>query len=96
VRDGGLLDTPDRRGDEYRYYSSFGSGRNHDSHDYHPYRRSDMGYFLDEFKKEKPPTFDGDVNNMEDPKAWIIGMKKLFELHEYIDNMKAMISIFIL
>lgn len=30
----------------------------------------------------------------EDEKAWILGMKKLFELHEYVDNMKAIIVIF--
>ncbi len=49
---------------------------------------------LNEFKKSKPPTFDGDVKKMEDAKAWILEMNKLFELHEYIDNMKAQIAIF--
>jgi len=43
------------------YYSSSGSNRHHDCHHYHPYSKSDMGYFPDEFKKENPPTFDGEM-----------------------------------
>ncbi len=65
IRDGRLLDTLDRRGDGHGYYSSYGYDINHDRHCYHPYRRSDRGYFPDEFKKEKPPTFDGDVKKPE-------------------------------
>ena len=61
VKDGKLLDTSDRRGDRHRYYSSSGSNKHRDRHRHHPYRRSDRGYFLDEFKKEKPPTFDGEM-----------------------------------
>ena len=76
------------------YYYSSGYDKNHDHHCYHPYRRSDRGQLLDEFKKAKPPTFDGDVKKSEDAKAWILGMNKLFELHEYTDNVKAKISIF--
>ena len=58
VRDARLLDTSNRIGDGHKFYSSYGSNRHYDLHCYHPYRRSDRGYFLDEFKKEKPPTFD--------------------------------------
>jgi len=39
--------------------------------------RNDMGYLLDEFKKVKPPTFDGDMKKLEDAEAWILGMNKL-------------------
>lgn len=38
VRYGMLLDTPDRRSDEYRYHSSSGLDRHHDRHQYHPYK----------------------------------------------------------
>lgn len=31
---------------------------------------------------------------MEDAEAWILGMNKFFELHEYANNMKALIAIF--
>jgi len=61
MRDGRLLDTPNRRGDGHRYYSNYSSDRNYDHNHYHPYKRSDRGYLSDEFKKEKPPTFDGEM-----------------------------------
>eukprot|EP00253_Pinus_taeda_P005050 PITA_05050 len=57
-------------------------------------QRNDKGYLPDEFKKAKTPTFDGDVKKSEDAEAWILGMNKFFEMHEYIDNMKARIRIF--
>jgi len=94
VRDGRLLDTPDRRGDASMYYYSSGFDKHHDRHRYHPYRKRDRGYFPYEFKKEKPPTFDGYLKKTEDAETWIIGMKKFFELHNYIDNMKARVAIF--
>jgi len=94
VRDGRLMDTPDRKRNEYNYYSSFGSNRHHHHHHHHRYRRNDKGYFPGEFKKLKPPTFDGDLKKMEAAEASILGMNKLFELHEYIDNMKARVAIF--
>lgn len=82
------------RGDEYRYYSSFGYDRHHDHHRYHPYRRIDRGYLLDELKKAKLHIFDRDVKEPEDAEAWILAMNKFFELYEYRDNMKARIVIF--
>jgi len=83
IQDGRLLDILDRRGDGHKFYYNYGSDRHYDRHRYHPYRRSDMGYFPYEFKKSKPPTFDGDLKKLEDAKAWLLGMKKFFELHEY-------------
>lgn len=61
VRDGRLLDTLVMRGGAHSYYSSFGFDRRDDHHHYHPYRRNGRGYLVDEFKREKPHTFDGDV-----------------------------------
>jgi len=94
TRDGMLLDTPDKIGDGYTYYSSSNFDRHHDRHHYHPFKRSNKGYFPDGFKKEKAPTFDGDVNKPEDVEVWILGMKNFFELYEYTDNMKERIIIF--
>lgn len=53
-----------------------------------------MGYFLDEFKKEKTPTFDGEIKKSWDVEAWFLGMNKLFNLHDYLANMKSRIVIF--
>jgi len=61
IKYGRALDTLDRRGDGHRYYYSSSSDEHDDRHHYHPYKRSDRGYFPDEFKKAKPPTFDGEM-----------------------------------
>ena len=91
---GRFLDTLYITGDEYRYYTSSGSDIHHDHHHYHPYKRNDKGYFSDEFKKANPPTFAGDLDKLKYAKAWLLGLKKLFEMHDYIENMKAKIAIF--
>ena len=52
-------------------------------------------YFLDEFKKSKPLSIDGDLKKSEDAKAWLLGMNKFFELHDYTENMMARIVILI-
>lgn len=62
IRDGKLLDIPDRRGDGHKNYYSYGSDMHHDHHRYHTYKRSDRGYLVDDFKKEKTPTLDGEMN----------------------------------
>jgi len=96
IIDGRFLDTPDKRGDRHSYYSIPGSDKYHDHHRYHPYRRSDKGYFPDEFKKAKPPTFDGEMKKSQDVEAWLLGMNKFFRLHDYSENMKAKIATFCL
>lgn len=48
------------------YYSVYSFDRDYDHPRYHPYRRTDRGYLSDEFKKMKPPNFDGELNNTED------------------------------
>ena len=53
-----------------------------------------MGYFLDDFKKENPPTFDGEMNKSQDVEAWLLGVRKFFGLHDYLENMKARIALF--
>lgn len=69
IRYGRFLDTPDRRGDGRKFYSSSSSNMYHGHHHYHPYKRSDKGYFPFEFKKYKPPTFYGDLKKSEDAEA---------------------------
>jgi len=72
----------DSRDDRHRYYSSFGSHRYHDHDNYHLYMRNDRRYLSDEFKKEKPPTFDGEMKKSQDAEAWLLGMRKLFRFHD--------------
>jgi len=42
---------------------------------------SDRGYDSDEFKKGKPPTFNGEMKKTQDAETWFLGMNKLFRLH---------------
>jgi len=88
------MDTLDKRASGYGFYFSSGSDRQHGHHRYHPHRRSERGYFPDEFKKAKPLTFNGELKKLEDTKTWFLGMKKFIELHDYIEKMKARIVIF--
>jgi hypothetical protein len=48
----------------------------------------------EEFKKAKPPTFDGEIKKGEEAEAWLLGLKKYFRVHDYSDNMKARVAIF--
>ena len=54
------MDTLNMRGGGYGFYSSSILERKHGHHHYHPYRKGEKTYFQYEFKKSKPPTFDGE------------------------------------
>jgi len=53
-----------------------------------------MGYFLDEFKKSKPPTFDGEMKRSEDEEAWLVGTKTFFRFNDYSEKKKDKIDTF--
>ena len=44
------------------------------------------------FKKENPPTFDGNMKKEEDAKSWLLGMGNFFKIHDYSKNMKGHID----
>jgi hypothetical protein len=48
----------------------------------------------EEFKKSKPPTFDGEFKKGEEEEVWLFGLKKYFRFHDYSNNLKAQITIF--
>ena len=48
----------------------------------------------DEFKKSKPPTFDGKIKIGQMAEAWLLGINKYFQVQDYSGNMKARVSIF--
>jgi hypothetical protein len=48
----------------------------------------------EEFKKSKPPTFDGEIKKWEEAKVWLLGLKKYFKFYDYFKNIKARITIF--
>ena len=92
VRGGKLLDTPYKRGNAYGFHSSYGFEGHHHHQFHHPYMRSGKVYFPKVFKKEKPPTFDGEMKKSEYVEAWWLGMKNFFRFHDYLENMKSKIA----
>ena len=48
----------------------------------------------EEFKKAKPPTFDGHIKKGEEAKVCVLDLKKYFIVQDYSNNLKAQIAIF--
>jgi hypothetical protein len=42
----------------------------------------------EEFKKAKPPTFDGEIKKGEEVEVWLLGLKKYLRVHDYSENLK--------
>ena len=47
-----------------------------------------------EFKKIKPPTFNGEVESGEEAEAWLSGMRKYFHIYNYSDRLKSRMAIY--
>ena len=45
-----------------------------------------------EFKKLRPPTFDGELE--EAIEAWLLNIKRYFHVYRYDDNLRACLAIF--
>jgi hypothetical protein len=43
---------------------------------------------------EKIPTFDGEIKKGEEAKAWLLGLRMSFPVHNYSENTKENIAIF--
>ena len=48
----------------------------------------------DEFKNSRLPTFNGEIKTGQEAEAWLLGMKKYFQVQDYSENMKARVAIF--
>jgi hypothetical protein len=57
-------------------------------------RKHSKSHDPEEFKKAKPPTFDGEIKKGEEAEVWLLGLKKYFRVHDYSENLKAQIAIF--
>jgi hypothetical protein len=47
-----------------------------------------------EFKNIKPATFDGESGIGEEAEAWLLGIKKYFQIYNYSSNMKVKMAIY--
>ena len=43
---------------------------------------------------ERPPTFNGEVDTGQEVEAWLLGMRKYFQVQDYSGNMKSRVAIF--
>ena len=47
-----------------------------------------------EFKKIKPPTFNGETEKGEEAESWLSGMNKYFQIYNYSNQLKARMAIY--
>ena len=69
------------------------SGSSSSSHE-NQRKRNYQNYSHDEFKKERPPTFNGEIKDGQEAEAYLLGMRKYFHVQDYSGNMKARVAIF--
>ena len=46
-------------------------------------KRCYKNHSCDEFKKERPPTFNGEIKNGQEAEASVLGMRKYFQVQDY-------------
>jgi hypothetical protein len=51
-------------------------------------RKHSKSHDPEEFKKSKPPSFDGEIKKGEEVEVWLLGLKKYFKVHDYSENLK--------
>jgi hypothetical protein len=57
-------------------------------------KRKQVDHLEGEFKKIKPVTFDGESRKGEEAKAWLLDIKKYFQIYNYSSNMKVTMAIY--
>jgi hypothetical protein len=56
--------------------------------------KTSKGHKFEEFRKAKPPSFDGEIKKGEEAEAWLLGLKKYFRVHDFSYNLKARVATF--
>ena len=76
-------------------FDSEGStGRSSSSSHENQRRRWYKNHSRDEFKKARLHIFNGEVKTGQEAEAWLLGIRKYFQVQDYSRNMKAQVSIF--
>jgi hypothetical protein len=57
-------------------------------------KRKQVDHLEGEFKKIKPATFDGESGTGEEVEAWLLDIKKYFQIYDYSTNMKVKMAIY--
>ena len=73
------------------HYTSDSSEDNHQirKRKFKPYEE-----IFGEFKKIKPPTFNGETEKGEEAESWLSRMKKYFQIYNYSNQLKARVAIY--
>jgi hypothetical protein len=58
----------------------------------HQRRKQEVDSFQGELRKIKPPSFGGERERGDDVEAWLLGLRRYFQLHNYSSNLEARIS----
>jgi hypothetical protein len=57
-------------------------------------QKTSKSHKFEEFRKAKPPSFDGEIKKGEEDEAWLLGLKKYFRVHDFSENLKARVATF--
>jgi hypothetical protein len=57
-------------------------------------KRKQVDHLEGEFNKIKPCTFDGESRTREESKAWLLDIKKYFQIYNYSSHMKVRMAIY--
>jgi hypothetical protein len=57
-------------------------------------KKKQIDHLEGEFKKIKPTTFDGESRTGEEVEAWLLDIKKYFQIYNYSNNMKVIMAIY--
>jgi hypothetical protein len=58
----------------------------------HQRRKQEVDSLQGELRKLKPPSFEGEREREDDVEAWLLGLKRYFQLHNYSSNLEARIA----
>ena len=79
--------------DEWQSYHTTSDSSEADLYDrkkkYRPYEE-----ISGEFKKIKPPTFNGETEKGEEAESWLSGMRKYFHIYNYSNQLKERMAIY--
>ena len=79
-------------GEQRNYYTTSDS-----SDDYQYTKKSKYKPYEEisrEFKKIKPPNFNGETEKEEEVESWLSGMKKYFQIYNYSNQLKDRMAIY--
>jgi hypothetical protein len=55
-------------------------------------RKQEVDSLQGDLRKLKPPSFDGEREREDDVEAWLLGLQRYFQLHNYSSNLEARIA----